>query len=74
MKGEWTPEEDAKLTEVVEKDGTQHWIAVAAMVPGRKNIQCRHDVSGLCIQDAPQTQWRKIRTVFDHEALDSVPV
>jgi myb proto-oncogene protein len=38
--GKWTPEEDAKLTEAVEKNGTI-WVAVAALVPGRKNHQCR---------------------------------
>jgi hypothetical protein len=36
----WTPEEDAKLTEAVKKHGN-HWVAVAAMVPGRKKGQCR---------------------------------
>jgi hypothetical protein len=40
MKGEWAPEEDAKLTEAVKKYGT-HWVAAAAMVPGRTNMQCR---------------------------------
>jgi myb proto-oncogene protein len=38
--GKWTPEEDAKLTEVVKKHG-DHWVAVAALVPGRTNVQCR---------------------------------
>jgi hypothetical protein len=39
-KGKWTPEEDAKLTAAVEKHGKE-WVAVAAMVPGRTNNQCR---------------------------------
>jgi myb proto-oncogene protein len=38
--GKWTPEEDAKLTEAVKKHGKK-WVAVAAMVPGRTDKQCR---------------------------------
>jgi hypothetical protein len=37
--GKGTREEHAKLTEVVKKHG-EEWIAVAAMVTGRTNIQC----------------------------------
>jgi S-ribosylhomocysteine lyase LuxS involved in autoinducer biosynthesis len=39
-KGQWTPEEDAKLTVAVKKHG-KNWAAAAAMVPGRTNQQCR---------------------------------
>jgi phage gp37-like protein len=38
--GKWAPEEDIKLTEAVIKYGAD-WVAVAAMVPGRSNHQCR---------------------------------
>jgi hypothetical protein len=38
--GPWTPEEDAELTKAVQKHGN-HWVAVAVMVPGRTNEQCR---------------------------------
>jgi hypothetical protein len=38
----WTPEEDAKLTDAVNKHGDNNWVAVAARVPGRTNAQCRH--------------------------------
>jgi cytochrome c551/c552 len=38
--GKWKGEEDAKLTEAVTKYGN-NWVAVAAMVPGRTNVQCR---------------------------------
>jgi hypothetical protein len=37
----WTVEEDTKLTEAVKELG-KDWVAVAALVPGRNNIQCRH--------------------------------
>jgi hypothetical protein len=38
--GKWTPEEDAKLTEAVQKPGN-NWITVATLVPGRMHKQCR---------------------------------
>jgi hypothetical protein len=37
----WTTEEDAKLTEVVTELGC-NWVAAAALVPGRTNLQCRN--------------------------------
>jgi hypothetical protein len=47
--GLWTPEEDAELTSAVSnackkkwgKGHTIDWVAVAALVPSRTNIQCR---------------------------------
>jgi S-ribosylhomocysteine lyase LuxS involved in autoinducer biosynthesis len=38
--GKWTSEEDAKLTEATKKHG-KNWVTVAAMVPGRRDNQCR---------------------------------
>jgi hypothetical protein len=37
----WKPEEDAKLIEAVEKFSGKNWIAIAEMVTGRTNLQCR---------------------------------
>ena len=39
-KGPWTPEEEAKLREAVQKVGI-HWVPVAALVRTRTNKQCR---------------------------------
>jgi 3-keto-L-gulonate-6-phosphate decarboxylase len=39
--GKWTPEENTKLAEAVKRHGTD-WVAVAALVPGRTNVQCHH--------------------------------
>jgi hypothetical protein len=36
----WTPDEDAKLVEAVKNHG-KHWVAVATLVPGRTDGQCR---------------------------------
>jgi hypothetical protein len=38
--GKWTPKQDAKLTEAIKKHDN-HWLAVAVLVPGRTNTQCR---------------------------------
>jgi myb proto-oncogene protein len=38
--GKWTAEEDAKLTVAVTSHGND-WVRIAALVPGRTNIQCR---------------------------------
>jgi hypothetical protein len=38
--GKWTAEEDAKLIEGAQKHG-KDWVAVAALVPGRSNKDCR---------------------------------
>lgn len=40
VKGKWTPEEDAKLIEAVQKLGNKG-VPVAALVHGRSSIQCR---------------------------------
>jgi hypothetical protein len=37
---DWKPDEDTKLAEAVKRHGN-HWVAVAAMVPGRTDKQCR---------------------------------
>jgi hypothetical protein len=39
--GNWSPEEDAKLTDAVTELGNA-WVAVAAMIPGRSKEHCRY--------------------------------
>jgi S-ribosylhomocysteine lyase LuxS involved in autoinducer biosynthesis len=39
--GQWNGEENTKLTEAVKKHGKK-WVAVAAMIPGRTDQQCRN--------------------------------
>jgi hypothetical protein len=41
----WTAEEDAKLTDAVKKHGNR-WVAIAAIIPGRNNKECRHRWAG----------------------------
>ncbi|CAH0516037.1 unnamed protein product [Peronospora belbahrii] len=40
IKGHWTPEEDAKLRELV-AEGKKNWGQVASLIPGRTSKQCR---------------------------------
>jgi Myb-like DNA-binding domain len=40
-KGPWTPEEDAKVLEVVAEFGPQKWTKIASFLPGRIGKQCR---------------------------------
>jgi hypothetical protein len=37
----WEPEEEAKLTDAVKEHSDNNWVAVAALVPGRTNVQAR---------------------------------
>ncbi|KAK4417786.1 Transcription factor [Sesamum alatum] len=41
VKGQWTPEEDGLLVELVEKHGLRKWSSIAQMLPGRIGKQCR---------------------------------
>jgi hypothetical protein len=38
--GKWTEDEDSKLNDAVQMHGSKNWVTVAALVPGRTNIQC----------------------------------
>jgi hypothetical protein len=53
-KGAWTLEEDAKLTEAVQKHGTRHWKVVAALVCTRSNRQCHQHWMDHCTESAEE--------------------
>jgi myb proto-oncogene protein len=40
-RGTWTEDEDIKLKDAVQTHDGRNWDAIAALVPGRTNIQCR---------------------------------
>jgi myb proto-oncogene protein len=68
--GRWREEEDAKLTDAVQKHG-KDWVAVAALVPGRNNVQCCHRwVDGL----DPGTSRKKGKWTAEEDAklIDAV--
>jgi transcription factor MYB, plant len=41
VKGAWSPEEDALLSNLVEKHGARNWTLIARDVPGRSGKSCR---------------------------------
>jgi hypothetical protein len=45
--GKWTEDEDSKLKDAVQTHGGKNWGAIAALVPGRTNDQCRHRWQGV---------------------------
>jgi hypothetical protein len=56
--GQFTAEEDAKLTAAVLKHGIKNWIAVAEMVPHRTFQQCRNRwVRALGLKDRAKGLW-----------------
>jgi hypothetical protein len=44
--GKWTEDEDLKLMHSVQTHGGKDWVAIAALVPGRKQKQC-HIYTGI---------------------------
>jgi myb proto-oncogene protein len=42
LSSKWTPDEDNKLMEAVRAHGAKDWVAIATLVPGRSNQQCRN--------------------------------
>jgi hypothetical protein len=40
-KGKWTEDEDIKLKDAIQTHGDKNWKEISALVPGRKNDQCR---------------------------------
>jgi hypothetical protein len=67
LSGKWTSEEDTKLIDVMKKHGTD-WVAIAALVRGRTNNQCRKR----WVQGLDPDRASKIRNAGNHEALNSV--
>jgi hypothetical protein len=48
-KSSWTPEEDAKISELVTKYGAKKWAFIASNLPGRKPKQCKYQaIRGVC--------------------------
>jgi myb proto-oncogene protein len=57
-RGEWTVEEDAKLTDAVKEHGRcRNWAAVASLVPGRTDKQCLSRWDTNLDPDASKGKW-----------------
>eukprot|EP01133_Synstelium_polycarpum_P013866 gene13866-16352_t len=57
VKGPWKEEEDAKLVELVTKNGPKEWSSVAAKIPGRIGKQCRERWFNHLSPDVRKTNW-----------------
>jgi myb proto-oncogene protein len=55
--GKWTFEEDAKLIGAIAECGDNNWTAVAALVPGRTNLHCRHRWNDSLDPDISKGKW-----------------
>jgi hypothetical protein len=47
LAGKWSDDEDSKLKDAVQTHGGKNWGAVAVLVPGRSETQCRHRWCGI---------------------------
>lgn len=57
VKGPWKEEEDAKLSELVEKYGPKDWSTIASHIPGRIGKQCRERWFNHLSPDVRKTNW-----------------
>ncbi|OVA02741.1 SANT/Myb domain [Macleaya cordata] len=61
-KGSWSPEEDAKLTRLVELHGPRNWSLISSGIPGRSGKSCR---LRWCNQLSPSVQHRPFTPTED---------
>ncbi|MCO5584341.1 hypothetical protein L7F22_038265 [Adiantum nelumboides] len=59
IKGQWTLEEDKRLSQLVEKHGQQHWSRIAVDLPGRKGKQCRERYQNHLRPDIKRDDWSR---------------
>ncbi|GAM27291.1 hypothetical protein SAMD00019534_104660 [Acytostelium subglobosum LB1] len=57
VKGPWKEEEDAKLVELVNKNGPKEWSSIAAKIPGRIGKQCRERWFNHLSPEVRKTNW-----------------
>jgi hypothetical protein len=62
----WTSEEDGKLRNAVDKNGTDSWKTIAEMVPGRDNASCRQRWVRVLFKWTPEENAKLKRAVNDH--------
>ncbi|PIA32376.1 hypothetical protein AQUCO_04500169v1 [Aquilegia coerulea] len=55
IKGSWSPDEDARLTKLVEEHGPRNWSVISSGIPGRSGKSCR---LRWCNQLSPLVQHR----------------
>ena len=71
-KGPWTPEEDAKVIELVRAHGARKWSTIAQQLPGRISKQCRerwHNHLNPAISKDPWTEKEDKEILHSHARL-----
>ena len=59
IKRKFTPEEDSKICELVNKYGARNWELIAREIPGRNSRQCRDRYQNYLIPGFFNGQWTK---------------
>eukprot|EP01134_Creolimax_fragrantissima_P006883 CFRG6883T1 len=59
IKGAWTPEEDAKVIELINEHGTKDWSLISGFLPGRVGKQCRERWHNHLNPDVRKGPWTK---------------
>ncbi|KAL5710115.1 hypothetical protein ACHQM5_020719 [Ranunculus cassubicifolius] len=62
IKGSWSPDEDIKLTKLVEEHGPRNWSVISSGIPGRSGKSCR---LRWCNQLSPSVQHRPFSPAED---------
>ncbi|KAF5201181.1 Myb protein [Thalictrum thalictroides] len=62
IKGSWSPDEDARLTKLVEEHGPRNWSVISSGIPGRSGKSCR---LRWCNQLSPLVQHRPFSAAED---------
>ncbi|XVE67900.1 hypothetical protein DITRI_Ditri09bG0025100 [Diplodiscus trichospermus] len=57
IKGQWTPQEDRLLVQMVKKHGTKKWSQIASMLNGRMGKQCRERWHNHLRPDIKKDSW-----------------
>eukprot|EP00904_Undaria_pinnatifida_P009688 jgi/Undpi1/584/HiC_scaffold_10.g04048.m1 len=71
-KGPWSPEDDARVAELVGQIGAKKWSCIAAQLPGRTGKQCRerwHNHLNPHISKVPWTEHEDRTILVQHQKL-----
>ncbi|CAN0547120.1 unnamed protein product, partial [Ectocarpus sp. 12 AP-2014] len=71
-KGPWSPEDDARVAELVGQIGAKKWSCIAAQLPGRTGKQCRerwHNHLNPHISKVPWSEHEDHTILIQHQKL-----
>lgn len=64
-KGPWSPEDDARVAELVGQIGAKKWSCIAAQLPGRTGKQCRERWHNHLNPHISKVPWMEHEVGFD---------